>query len=290
MIQPSLEQAIAAVRQLPNLPSTTRVVLGYLSDDDADVNQVVRAIAQDQGLVARVLRIANSSFYGLSGQVQTLQEAVVVLGFSNLRLIVTAAMITAQKFPGLAGNADVQILFRHSLSVAICASILGRNNKLNANLLFLAGLLHDIGKLALMTIYPAQYVQVQELRRMNDRLTTEAEEQVFGFNHAAIGAALCRHWHIPEVIAVAIGGHHSAGDAQDVAPSTADPGLFSELIHLADAIAHGLDLEADTLATVPPISESVWNRLAGKREQLLADFAEIRALYLELVVLVENRA
>lgn len=288
MIQPSLEQAIAAVQQLPNLPNTTRVVLGYLNDEDAEVNQVVRAIAQDQGLVTRVLRIANSTFYGLSGQVQTLQEAVVVLGFSNLRLIVTAAMITAQKFPGLAGNADVQILFRHSLSVAICASILGRNNKLNANLLFLAGLLHDIGKLALMTIYPAQYAQVQELRGMNDRLTTEAEEQIFGFNHATIGAALCRHWHIPAVIAHAIEGHHSAGDVQDATPSAADAGLFSELIHLADAVAHGLDLEADPLATVPPISESVWNRFAGQREQLLADFAEIKALYLELVVLVER--
>ena len=70
-MRPSLEQAIAAVQQLPNMPSTTRVVLGYLNDDDSDINQVVQAIARDQGLVARVLRVANSLFFGLPNQVQT---------------------------------------------------------------------------------------------------------------------------------------------------------------------------------------------------------------------------
>jgi putative nucleotidyltransferase with HDIG domain len=287
-MRPSLEQAIAAVQQLPNLPSTTRVVLGYLNDDNADINQVVQAIAHDQGLVARVLRIANSPFFGLPNQVQTIHEAVIVLGFSNLRLIVTAAMMTAQKFPGLASGIEVQRLFRHSIAVAICASAIGRSNKLNPNLLFLAGILHDIGKLALMATYPAQYAEVQSLREAGNLLTIDAEEQVFGFNHAAIGAALSRHWLLPATIAVAIGDHHSFGGIHESNSNAQEYSAFAEVIHLADAVALGLNLESDPLATVPPLSERGWNRWMGSSEKLTVDFEEIRGLYQELVVLIDG--
>ncbi|MBC7917250.1 MAG: HDOD domain-containing protein [Rhodoferax sp.] len=288
---PTLEQAIAAVRQLPNLPNTTRVVLDYLNDEDVDVSRVVQAIARDQGLVARVLRIANSAFFGMPSQVQTIHEAVVVLGFSNLRLIVIAAMMTSQKFSNLTSQLqEVQTLFRHGLAVAICATVFGRKTKLNPNLLFLAGILHDIGKLALMATYPASYAQVQALRGDTDFLTLEAEQKVFGFNHAAIGAALCRHWKLPEAISTAVGDHHSFDDVHDVVPASTETGQLSELIHLADAVAHGLDLESDPIAMVPPISESIWNRLAGRQEQLVHDFSEIRALYQELVTLVDSHS
>ncbi|BDT70639.1 hypothetical protein os4_01460 [Comamonadaceae bacterium OS-4] len=287
-MRPSLEQATAAVKQLPNLPSTTRVVLGYLNDDDADINQVVQAIARDQGLVARILRIANSPFFGLPNQVQTIHEAVIVLGFSNLRLVVMAAMMTAQKFPGLVGGVQVQRLFRHSIAVAICASAIGRSNKLNPNLLFLTGILHDIGKLALMATYPTQYAEVQSLREGGNLLTTEAEEQIFGFNHATIGATLCRHWHLPEVIAVAIGDHHSFGGNHDSTSSATEYSAFAEVIHLADAVAIGLNLESDPLAAVPPLTERGWNRWMGSREKLAIDFDEIKGLYQELVVLIDG--
>lgn len=287
-MRPSLEQAIAAVQYLPNLPNTTRVVLGYLNDDDADINQIVQAIARDQGLVARLLRIANSPFFGLPNQVQTIHEAVIVLGFSNLRLVVTTAMMTAQKFPGLAGGVQVQRLFRHSISVAICASAIGRSNKLNTNLLFLTGILHDIGKLALMATYPAQYAEVQSLREAGELLTTEAEEKVFGFNHAAIGAALCRHWHLPDTIAVAIGDHHSLGGHHDAVPTAKEYSSFAEVVHLADAVALGLNLESDPFATVPPLSERAWNRWMGSREKLAIDLGEIKGLYLELAVLIDG--
>lgn len=287
-MRPSLEQAIAAVQQLPRLSSTTRTVLSYLNDDNADINQVVQAIARDQGLVAKVLRIANSPFFGLSNQVQTIHEAVIVLGFSNLRMAVMAAMMTAQKFPGLVNDVAVQRLFRHGMAVGICASTIGRNNKLNPNLLFLAGILHDIGKLALMATFPASYAEVQTLREGGDLLTTEAEEKVFGFNHAAIGGALCRHWHLPEVIAAAIADHHSFRDGTSPAFTAVEYSVFAEVIHLADAVALGLNLEADPYAAVPPLSEDGWSRWMGAREKLPADLAEISKMYRELVVLVDG--
>jgi HD-like signal output (HDOD) protein len=125
---------------------------------------------------------------------------------------------------------------------------------------------------------------VQELRNTGGLLTSEAEQRVFRFDHAGIGAALCRHWNLPASIANAVGGHHlSAGPASE-APM--DP--LAEVVHLADALAHGLNLEADPLAAVPPVSDAAWVRFAGKQDQMTRDIGEIKTLYQELVVLVDS--
>lgn len=288
MTSPTLQQATTAIQQLPTLPGTSRQVLEYLNDETADLNRIVQAIECDQGLVIRILRVANSPFFGLPNKVQNINEAVVVLGFSNLRMIVIAAMLTAQKFPNLANGACVQTLFRHSLAVAICASVIGRNNKLDANLLFLAGILHDIGTLALMSTYPELYAEVEKCLRCEDLLRYEAEQRVFGFDHATIGAALCRHWNLPEALSQAIEGHHFLGNSPASPQETQHMELLSGVVHLADAIAHGLNLEEDTHSTVPPISDAVWYRLSGRQDQLVNDFSEIKNLYRELIVLVDN--
>ena len=287
-MRPSLEQAIAAVHRLPHLPSTTQILLGYLNDDAADMKQIVEVIERDLGLVTRILRVANSPYYGLTNQVQTIQEAVMVLGFSNVRLIITAAMVTSQKFPGLAAGVHVQRLFQHSIAVAICASAIGKSHQLNANLLFLIGILHDIGKLALMATYPVEYAEVQAIREAGPILTVEAEGQVFGFNHSVIGAALCRHWHLPESIAVAIAAHHLVGGTADSSQGNGEFATYAEVIHLADAIAIGLNFESDEFAVVPPVSDAAWRHWMGKSDNPAIDFEKIRKLYLELAVLINS--
>ena len=287
-MRPSLEQAIAAVHRLPHLPSTTRILIGHLNDEAADVNQVVEVIERDLGLVIRILRVANSPYFGLPKQVQSIHDAVMVLGFSNVRLIVTAAMVTSQKFPGLARDAHMQRLLQHSIAVAICASAIAKNNQLNSNLLFLIGILHDVGKLALMASYPSEYAKVRALREADPVLTIDAENQVFGFNHTVIGAALCRHWHLPETIATAIAQYHTvASDAASIPCDTEDRS-FAEILHLANAVAIGLNLESDSFATVPPVSDIAWRRWMERPDGLAIDFYEFNKMYLKLVVLINS--
>ena len=288
MTPPTLEAATIAVQQLPHLTSTTRQLLDYLNDDSVDLKVIVRAIECDQGLAIRILRVANSPFFGMPNKIQSINDAVVVVGFSNLRMIVIAAMTTALKFPNLGNDPGVLIQYRHSLSVAICASVLARNNNLDASALFLAGLLHDIGKLALMSAYPVLYQQTRQLARDEDLFPVEAETRVFGFDHADIGASLCRHWNLPESIVEAIGGHHVWSDADTSAVPLTTADLYSGVIHLADAIALALNLEHSPYGLVPPVSDRVWTRLAGRQEGLERHFAEIQSLYQELVVLIES--
>jgi len=288
MTPPTLEAATIAVQQLPHLTSTTRQLLDYLNDDSVDLKVIVRAIECDQGLAIRILRVANSPFFGMANKIQSINDAVVVVGFSNLRMIVIVAMTTALKFPNLENDPGVLVQYRHSLSVAICASVLARNNHLDASALFLAGILHDIGKLALMSAYPALYQQTRRLARDEGLFPAEAEKRVFGFDHGDIGASLCRCWNLPESIVDAIGGHHLWSDRETTTAPLSNADLYSGVIHLADAIALALNLERSPYALVPPISDRVWSHLAGRQDNLAQSFAEIQSLYQELVVLLES--
>lgn len=286
MTRPTLEAATAAVHCLPNLPGSTRQLLGYLNDESVDLKIIVRAIECDQGLAIGVLRIANSPFFGMSNKVQTIGDAVIVLGFSNLRMIIMAGMLATLKFPHLENTADIHTMFRHALAVAISASIVARNNALDASSLFLAGILHDIGILALMSTYPELHLEARQLSARDDLSLYEAETLVFGFDHADIGASLCRHWNLPEFIVRAIGGHHQIGTMQSMKPPFQQTELAAGVIHISDAIAHGLNLENDSCSRVPKVSDVIWSRLMGEQDALVADLAEIDKLFQELVVLL----
>jgi putative nucleotidyltransferase with HDIG domain len=285
---PTLEAATAAVQRLPSLPGSTRQLLGYLNDESVDLKIIVRAIECDQGLAIGVLRLANSPFFGMANKVQTINDAVVVLGFSNLRMIIVSAMAAAIKFPDLGNDAVVHTLFRHGLAVAIGASILARNNALDPNPLFLAGILHDIGILALMSTYPALHAQARALAQRDQCLLFEAENAVFGFDHADIGASLCRHWNLPETIVQAIGRHHQREPLHSDATAWAAPDKAAGIVQLADAIAHTLNLEQDPQPRVPPVSKALWKRLGAEPQTLATSYGEIERLYQELVVLIAN--
>jgi putative nucleotidyltransferase with HDIG domain len=286
MTRPTLQIATAAVKQLPNLPGSTRQLLGYLNDESIELKIIVRSIECDQVLAVGVMRVANSPFFGMSNMVQTINDAVIVLGFSNLRMIIVATMMATLKFPNLENSADIQIMFKHALAVAIGASIIARNNALDSSSLFLAGILHDIGTLALMSTYPELHQEARELSIRDDILVHEAEGMVFGFDHAEIGASLCRHWNLPESIVQAIGSHHRIADVSNLQPPVQKNDMAAGVIHISDAIAHGLNLENDHRTMVPPISDAIWSSLTGQQDKLIDSFAEIEKLFHELVVLI----
>jgi HD-like signal output (HDOD) protein len=109
---------------------------------------------------------------------------------------------------------------------------------------------------------------------------------VFGFDHAEIGASLCRHWNLPESIVQAIGSHHRIANVLNLQSPVQKNDLTVGVIHVADAIAHGLNLENAHRTMVPPISDAIWSHLTGQQDKLIDSFAEIEKLFHELVVLI----
>ena len=253
----NLEQVTARIRQLPSLPAVVIEVLESFEDEQADSGAIGHKIAQDQALSAKVLRVANSSFYGLQGKVVTVQDAMTVLGFRNVRTLVVAAGVTGSFRAVTAGWFDLRAFWMHGIVTAACARSFAGDAGINPDRAFTAGLLHDIGRVVLATCFPDHYRRVAEYRAQRDCYPIEAERHVLVLDHAAVGGALTERWKFAPVIQQAVAGHHSA-------PETGTPGGkpdLAGLIHIADVAAHALDLAGDDKELVPPLNTVTWTRL-----------------------------
>jgi putative nucleotidyltransferase with HDIG domain len=263
MNTPTLDQVVGGLRTLPSLPTVVVELLQTMGDEDVDIDRLAHGIGNDQALAARTLRVANSPFYGVQGRIDSIAEAITVLGFVNVRSLVTTAGL-ATAWPASAGAGfDAGVFWRHCLAVASCAQTLAPYAGLRAETLFLAGLLHDIGRLVLIATHPAIYVEIARRATAEDCLPVDAEHAVLGFDHAQIGSELCRHWRIPESIADAVARHHRVNPAAAGAASD-----MADVVHLADVIVHALDLTDVAEALVPPPQTAAWQRIGLDRRAL----------------------
>jgi putative nucleotidyltransferase with HDIG domain len=211
---------LESVRSLPPLPASAARLLEIAGDPDADLKEVARVIELDQTLTARVLRAANSALYGVPRRVQTVQQATVLLGRDavvNLALgISVMALRSGVKqdtwpFP----PAD---FWRHSFGVATLAHHLAKRIPgVSPDEAFVAGLMHDIGKLVLLEHFGEVYAQVVMAAQYGAKPLFMLEQDVLDTDHAVAGHALCLHWKIPATITRAISEHH---DENDSAPRT----------------------------------------------------------------------
>ena len=160
MTHPSLAEMIARLHKLPAMPAVAMELLSSLSDDNTEVDALARRIAQDQAIAARVLRVANSPFYGLQTQVGSIRDAIVVLGFSSVRSLVLTATVVSGLPAGRCPGFSQEHFWRHGLAVGVAARSLAQALGRKADNLFIAGLLHDIGRLAMVVVAPDDYARV----------------------------------------------------------------------------------------------------------------------------------
>ena len=144
MTRLSFEHIIRQIQELPSLPVVVLELLSSMDQDDTDVHVLAQKIELDQGLAAKTLRIANSSFYGMQSKVTSIPQAVSVLGFHSIRTVVTACALTGS-FAPVSGGFDFQAFWRHSLATAVAARLLAPHLRVNPETAFTAGLLHDLG-------------------------------------------------------------------------------------------------------------------------------------------------
>lgn len=245
----SRDELLAALRDLPPLPSVVLELIESLGHEELSAAQYAAKISRDQALAAKTLRLANSSFYGRGRQVHSVAEAISVLGLRTVRGVVTAAGMAGsfRPRPGFDHNA----FWRHSIGSALCAQALaGELRRDDADLAFTVGLLHDIGRLALASAFAPAYAEVEQWRRDQDRPDGDAERAVLGIDHAEVGGLIARQWNFAPSIVDAIREHHAP-------PETAVVTLTG-IAHVADAMAHALGLEGDADEAVPALALPVW--------------------------------
>jgi putative nucleotidyltransferase with HDIG domain len=259
-----LEELVDNVGQLVSLPAACMRLNEMVNDPGSSAQDMGRVINQDVALTARILRIANSPMYGLSTQVDTVARAVTVLGMKQVRdLALASAAIRA--FEGIPNTlVSMRSFWEHSILCALCARTLAvdclRNQR---EAVFVAGLLHDIGKLVL-------YNQLPDLSRMvlekssnggNSQESQTAEREIIGFDHAEVGKALTRRWSLPVSLQECIAFHHDPDRAEENRNEVA-------VVHIANSIAILAARKTDDLKKAPKIQEIAW-KITGLDEEII---------------------
>lgn len=192
------------LHQLPAMPLVVREVMSSFRNANVGSAIMARKIELDQGLSARVLRVANSSFYGLSREVGSIQDAVTVLGFDTVRSLVVSAGFT-RAFPA---NAD-ELFDRHaywmrSFKVASYTEALAQCLGGVRQLSFTSGLFYDVGQLVLSICIPEKFADILAQQKASGLNLIEVEQSMLGFDHSEIGAEMAKHWNFPPEIEHAI--------------------------------------------------------------------------------------
>ncbi len=210
-----LEKAIMQAGDLPTIPVVATKVMQLIESERATAEELSRIVAGDPAVAARVLKISNSAFYGCQRKIQSLQTAIMMLGFNTLRsLVITASMKQVYQPYGIVEK----MLWEHSFGAGLAARIIAGNTKfVNEEEAFLSGLFHDIGKIIMNHLDRDKFQLVMQ-RCYNEGVSfTEAEKNEYPYVHEDVGACVIRKWNFPEILANSVSFHHSPafGDADD---------------------------------------------------------------------------
>lgn len=223
-VQKLLEQA----HQLPSIPKLVQELLTAFDDPNVDAGRIASKLQLDQALTAKVLRLANSSFYGGTRRVASVNDAVVLLGVDALRTMVAASGVVAA-FEAPEGF-DLKAFWRRSFLVAGLSRWLVRRGKLrslNAETAFTAGMLHDVGSL-LMHVLDAERMNEVDAAVAAGAPRGDTEQMILGYTSVEIGGALARHWHFPDALCEAV--------VNQAAPMAAKvPNEYAGVVHVARA-------------------------------------------------------
>ena len=226
----SLKLHVRKITKLPTLPVIAQEILAVIDDDLTPVNKLEKIIENDPAISAKILSVANSAFFGFRMPAKTLNNAIIRIGFNNVKNIaIGISLITVLEDGKRVGELDYRRVFNHSVSVGFIASLLSEYLKLAIQEgILINGMLHDIGFLVLSRYFSDTYLDVLRVYDKGKTLI-EAEKEVLGFTHADIGAWLAEQWKLPETVLNTICYHHT--------PSLAKDDLqYLAVVHIADHI------------------------------------------------------
>jgi HD-like signal output (HDOD) protein len=225
---------------------------------------VGQAIEKDPDLTARLLRLGNSAFYGFSTRLSTISETISLIGIQQVEDLILASSIVDQ-FAGLSDDfVNMESFWRHSLACGIGARLLALERRLpKADKFFVAGLLHDVGRLVLFAHAPDTARAIFDLYRKERLLLREAETRVLGYDHQRIAGALMHQWNYPVNLAQAVACHHQPESSQLAREEAA-------VVHLADHLVNAMQIGTSGERHVPPLSMKAWEALHFSTDVLAA--------------------
>jgi HD-like signal output (HDOD) protein len=254
---------ISGINQISTLPTVYAKVNELVDNPTSSASDLGRVISRDQGLTARLLKLVNSAFYGLPSKIDTVSRAVTVIGFKQLKELVLATSVLSM-FKGLGSSISLSMedFWKHSIACGLTSRILAIYARCdNPEAFFVAGLLHDLGRLVLLEKCSEEYKNIFHERTEKDRMLFEVERSFFGYTHAEVARELVSFWNLPETLKSAVGFHHVPQRAGRFAP-------YAGIVHIADIFVHACEIGASGEHYVPNLFPEAWNQSGLKRSIL----------------------
>jgi len=273
---PEPMELIESDPKLTSLPDVFVRINEVLNDPNSTAKAAAEAIGKDTGLSAKLLKVVNSAFYGFPVKVDTLSRAVTIVGSRQITTLALGLSVISVFKDLPEGFVDMRSFWKHSIGCGIIASTLADPEaEIDAERLFVAGLLHDVGRLVLYRCLPRHAAHVLGTARAEGILLREAEQRLLGFDHAALGGMLLCTWRFPESLERAVRHHHGGGAVFGL-PMPA-------MVHVADVIANALVPGSSGEVFVPPIAPAAWNTV-GLPPKRLADVVAVADSQIEDII------
>jgi HD-like signal output (HDOD) protein len=242
--QVRIAETIKKVTTIATLPEVTNQIIRTVEDPKSTASQLHKIVSHDPALVTRILKVVNSAFYGLPGQIGSIERAIVLLGLNAVKNLAVAASL-GQLFRGakLCDGFTPKDLWTHCIAVGVAARDLARQMKLPmADEAFLAGMIHDMGVLVALQVYPEEVRRICEAARAEGTSYCDLEREVLGVDHQQLGMALAEQWKFPRSCQLVAGHHHRPSALSE------QNRLLVTLVYVADTICcrskHGFNLTA----------------------------------------------
>jgi putative nucleotidyltransferase with HDIG domain len=231
MTPEQIKEKIKSIIQLPALPAVAMEVVELVDNPKTSASKLGKVISSDQALTAKVLKIANSPFYGFPKKISTIDFAIIVLGFDALKEIVISISLVSSLQKKSDTFFEAKTFWDHSISTGVVARRLARDLGYRiSGEVFVGGLLHDMGVSVLHRYFINEFQRIIEITRETDLNVLEAEESVLGVTHGEVGGWLAERWNLPEHLAESIAFHHAPNKAK------INPDLVA-LVHCADVMS-----------------------------------------------------
>jgi HD-like signal output (HDOD) protein len=255
--------------EVSSLPTVFTRINQAVNNPRSSMTEIGAIISEDAGLTSRLLMIVNSAFFNFPQRIASIPKAISIVGTQQLRDLALATSII-KLFKGIPDDlVNMERFWSHSIGVGIAARTLAAfRREMNVERFFVAGILHDIGRLLMLIKIPDLMREAMVHAKEAGMPLFTAEAQRIGFDHAAVGQALVTQWKLPHYLEEVVGFHHKPQNATQFPTEVA-------LIHIADVIAHAMELGNSGERFVPPANNDVWEQLALPTSVLAPAYEQI---------------
>jgi len=255
MNQPNPQHLIAGITQIASLPEIYMKIELAMNNPKSSSKYFSDILSEDIALAAKILRLANSSFFSFPGKISTVTQAITLIGTRQLRDIILASSIVGAFKDIPAELIDMKSFWRHNIACGVtCRIIAMLRRETNVEAAFVSGLLHDIGRLVLYKEKPDAMGELIEKCSKTEELLYRSERNHFGFDHALLGSLLLKEWKLPTRLIKTTACHHTPERAKEYIIETAT-------VHVSDIISNALTSGSSGEKMIPPMSEKAWKIL-----------------------------